>query len=122
MREDTLTDLRTGKKVVTRVQDEDDRTRRRWRANGVLVSTGGRRDRATTPTGATCRAQRGPVGDRRSRVAGARVYWRIGERRRTPRCSSCRRAIRRARPLARTIGRCKPRKGARLVAATSAGS
>ncbi len=112
VREDTLIDLRTAKKVVVRVEDEDTDVQA-VALPGALVLTGngvtarftdGRRQVLSTDPTASGLA-----------VTGARVYWRAKGVAQTavlqlPAADPARR-----RPLVRTIGRCKPRPNARLV-------
>ncbi len=112
VQEDTLIDLRTAKKVVVRIQDEDTDIQAAA-LPGALVVTGngvtarftdGRRQVLSTDPSAS-----GPA------TVGARVYWRVTGVAQTAVLNLPAADAPRARPLARTIGRCKPRPNARLL-------
>lgn len=112
VREDTLTDLRTGEKVKATISDED--------TDGQVIALPGALVVAG-PGGVAARLTDGrklllgPEPATALAASGARVYWRVEGAVRTtvlelPAADPAQRA-----PLARTIGRCRPKPGARLV-------
>ena len=116
-RDDRLTDLRNGRTISVDVEDEFTNATTLALPGVLLVAdekglvarfTDGRTEPlATGPTTAPA-------------ANGARVYWRVNGVAQTTTLSLPASAPARARPLARTVRRCKPRGGARLVLRTDA--
>jgi hypothetical protein len=111
VRIDTLTDLRSGKKVTATISDEDTDDQV-VALPGALVVAGPGGVRAQFTDGR--KQVLGPEPATALAASGARVYWRVDGTVRTsvltlPAADAAARA-----PLARTIGRCRPKPGARL--------
>lgn len=113
VRADTLTDLRTGRSVDVNVEDENTIEAEAIAVPGALVLAddvltahfiGGRKQVLSTEAGARALA-----------VVGSRLYWRVNGAARTTVLELPAAAAPAKRPLARTVGRCKPKRGARLI-------
>jgi hypothetical protein len=115
VRQETMTDLRTGQHVTVRTQDEEVFGVDVVAAGGVLVTDAGGGITALYTDGRKVRLSEDPAAIALG-IAGARVYWKTGAQAHTAVLDLPPGDPARPRPLARTIGRCKPHKGARLVA------
>jgi hypothetical protein len=111
-RVDTLTDLRTGKEVTATVE-EDGSSGKALALPGALVVAGEKGVTARFTVGGTRVLSRAPASV--LAVAGARVYWREDGAARTARLELPAAGASGKRPLARTVARCKPKRGARLL-------
>ena len=114
-REERLTDLRTGETFSIVTEDEFN-SRTALAVRGALVVAGEEGVIAHFTDGDKVTLAMAPSTG--LAVSGARVYWREQGVARTATLTLPAADPARARPLARTISRCKPRRGARLALRT----
>jgi hypothetical protein len=109
---DTLTDLRTGQKIKATVTDEDTQDEVIALPGAlVLAGEGGVRARFSDGRKQVLGAEAAVA----LAASGARVYWRVNGAVRTSVLELGAADTPHRPPLARTVGRCRPKPGARLL-------